>query len=220
MSRYFNDFGAMSGESLEHGFGEKAHKYIDKVKTKSGKWRYIYKKKTGEAIDKLYERDLPKDFKKTVKGDTAHYEYKDKAGNDVTRDVIGRGLSRTTFEFNSKDVEVGPAKKAKKKKSRRFNGKAHMDELLIDDLGPDSKYPNFRKAVMHPDGDIYLYDKRYDIGRKAKRVKLSPGSGLTKAGNELSPSGHGKLAKANAELDRQYAREDQAKKKKKKKRAK
>jgi hypothetical protein len=53
MSRYFNDFGAMSGESLEHGFGEKAHKYIDKVKTKSGKWRYIYKKKMAEALERI-----------------------------------------------------------------------------------------------------------------------------------------------------------------------
>lgn len=117
MSRYFNDFDAMHGESLEHGFGEKAHKYIKKVKTKTGEWRYIYEKKKGEAIDKLYERDLPKGFKKTVKGDTAHYKYKDKAGNDVTRDVIGRGLSRTTFEYNSKDTEIVRPKKAKAKKA-------------------------------------------------------------------------------------------------------
>lgn len=217
MSRYFNDFGAMSGESLEHGFGEKAHKYIKKVKTKTGKWRYIYGKKMAEALDKQYEKNLPKGYKKTVKGDTVYYEYKDKDGHDVYEDVKGRGLIRDHSKMTMLDVEVGPPKKSKKKKSRRFKGKAHMDELAIGDLGPDSKYPNFRKAVMHPDGDVYFYDKRYDIGRKAKRVKLSPGSGLTKAGNNISPSGHGKLAKANAELDRQYAKEDRAKKKKKKK---
>lgn len=67
MSRYSNDFDAMDGESLEHGFGEKAHKYIDKVKTKSGKWRYIYKKKLGEAIDKQHEKDPPKKKSKKKK---------------------------------------------------------------------------------------------------------------------------------------------------------
>lgn len=40
MSRYFNDFGAMHGESLEH----KAYKYVKKVKTKNGKTRYVYAK--------------------------------------------------------------------------------------------------------------------------------------------------------------------------------
>lgn len=54
MSRYFNDgFDAMGGDSLEHGFGERAHKYIDRIRTKSGKWRYIYKqaKKAKNAAD-------------------------------------------------------------------------------------------------------------------------------------------------------------------------
>jgi hypothetical protein len=118
MSRYFNDgFDAMGGDALEHGFGEQAHKYIDKVKTKTGKWRYIYKKKMAEAIDKRYEKDLPKGYKKTVKGDTVHYEYKDKDGNTVTKVVMGRGLSRTIFENNSKDIEVGPPKKVGPKKA-------------------------------------------------------------------------------------------------------
>lgn len=128
MSRYFNDFGDMHGESLEHGFGERAHKYIDKVKTKSGKWRYIYKKKMGkaidklhekegEAIDKLYEKDLPKGYKKTLKDGVVTYKYKDKKGNDVTQVVIGRGPSRTILENNSKDNEVVRPKKAKAKKA-------------------------------------------------------------------------------------------------------
>jgi hypothetical protein len=42
MSRYFNEgFDAMGGDALEHA--NKPHKYIKKVKTKSGKTRYVYK---------------------------------------------------------------------------------------------------------------------------------------------------------------------------------
>lgn len=53
MSRYFNEgFDAMGGEALEHA--EKSHKYIQKVKTKSGKTRYIYK--IVKAGDKLQNR--------------------------------------------------------------------------------------------------------------------------------------------------------------------
>jgi hypothetical protein len=125
MSRYFNDFGDMHGESLEHGFGERAHKYIDKVKTKSGKWRYIYKKKMGEALDKDYEKKLPKGYKKTVKGDTVHYEYKDKDGHDVYEDVKGRGLIRDHSKMTILDVEVGPPKRPKRKKAapKKVNAK-------------------------------------------------------------------------------------------------
>ena len=116
MSRYFNDFGDMHGESLEHGFGEKAHKYIKKVKTKTGKWRYIYGKKMAEALDKQYEKNLPKGYKKTVKGDTVYYEYKDKDGHDVYEDVKGRGLIRDHSKLTMLDVKVGPPEYPNKKK--------------------------------------------------------------------------------------------------------
>lgn len=42
MSRYFNEgFDAMGGEALEHA--KRPPKYLRKVKTKSGKTRYVYK---------------------------------------------------------------------------------------------------------------------------------------------------------------------------------
>lgn len=54
MSRYFNEgFDAMGGEALEHA--NKPHKYIERVRTKSGKWRYIYKTVT-KAGSKLQNR--------------------------------------------------------------------------------------------------------------------------------------------------------------------
>lgn len=130
MSRYFNDFGDMHGESLEHGFGERAHKYIKKVKTKTGKWRYIYGKKMAEALDKDYEKKLPKGYKKTVDGDTVRYEYKNKDGHDVFEDVKGRGLVREHTRFEITDVQVGPAKKpngefvdSEKSKPKKVNAK-------------------------------------------------------------------------------------------------
>jgi hypothetical protein len=146
MSRYFNDFDAMSGESLEHGFGEKAHKYIDKVKTKSGKWRYIYKKKIAEALDKDYEKGLPKGYKKTVDGDTIHYKYKDKEGNYVSEDVEGRGLIRThhTRKTNvkmydseeqmrkDKSMKMKAAPKKKKKRSGIIKDNHKVKVTLVD----------------------------------------------------------------------------------------
>lgn len=121
MSRYFNDFGDMHGESLEHGFGEKAHKYIDKVKTKTGKWRYIYKKKMAEALDKKYEKTLPKGYKKTVDGDTIHYKYKDKDGYTVSEDVEGRGLIRNHSKASYKlvDIDYGDTNSSKKAKAKK-----------------------------------------------------------------------------------------------------
>lgn len=99
---------------------------------------------------------------------------------------------------------------------RRFSGKAHMDELVVDELGPNSGYENFKKAVKHPDGDIIFYDKRYNIGRSGTRLTLSPKNGsLTKDGKTLTPQGEKALYDTNRMIGKQYAKEDQAKRKKK-----
>ena len=162
MSRYFNDFGAMGGESLEHGFGERAHKYIDKVRTKSGKWRYIYKKKMAEALDKDHEKKLPKGYKKTVNGDTVHYEYKDKDGNYVSEDVKGLGLIREqrTRKYNvkmydnkeemrkDKSMKMKAAPKKKKKSSGIIKDNHKVKVTLVDSKfssDPPKKKPKKKK---------------------------------------------------------------------------
>jgi hypothetical protein len=161
MSRYFNDFGAMHGESLEH----KAYKYIKKVKTKSGKTRYVYAKTVGSVAKNIASN--PRKY------GSAHME-------ELTPEEL-----------------------------RRFRGKAHMDKLEMDDVG--YLYNNMGKAVKHPDGDIMVYDKKYDVGRSGTRVTLSRKNGnLTKDGY-LSDKGRDALHDTNLNLGAQYSQEEFAK---------
>jgi hypothetical protein len=84
MSRYFNEgFDAMGGEALEHA--NKPHKYIDRVRTKSGKWRYIYKRSDIPELYNKTTRKLAEDARK------ANKDYmrarRDIAINEVKNDV-------------------------------------------------------------------------------------------------------------------------------------
>jgi hypothetical protein len=174
MSRYFNDFDAMN---LQGGvIAHKAHKYVKKVKTKSGKTRYVYAKTVGS---------------------------------------VGKNIATNPRKYGSAHME-----ELTPEELRRFSGKAHMDELVIDELGPKSGYKNYKKAVQHPDGDIFIYDKRYNTGRSGTRVTLSPKNGnITKDGKTLTQQGERVLYDTDRKIGMQYSEEDQAKAKKRYKKA-
>lgn len=157
MSRYFNDFGAMHGESLEH----KAYKYVKKVKTKSGKTRYVYAKTAGSVAKNIATNPQ--------KYGTARME-------ELTPEEL-----------------------------RRFKGKAHMDKLEIGDVG--YLYDDMGKAVKHPDGDIMVYDKKYNVGRSGTRVTLSRKNGTLTKDGYLSDKGYNVLHDTNFNLHKQYAKE-------------
>lgn len=162
MSRYFNDFDGMHspGGAIAH----KAHKYIKKVKTKSGKTRYIYAKTVGSVAKNITTN--PRKY------GAAHME-------ELTPEEL-----------------------------RRFSGKAHMEEMYVDDV-PQEPGVNIKKQIIDPTRrEITYYDNRYDVGRGGKKITLSRAKGEIDNDYNFTKRGAAKLRSGNSEIGSWHIQQD------------
>ena len=127
-----------SEEDLLHGLG---HKYLDKVRTKSGKWRYIYYK-TKHNIKKIIGSDQKRDLEaakratsRAVTSTKGSEYYLNKARDDGDKEWEKEVMNQRSKEMD----EVIKAKRYQRTAQERYNktllGKLDSTISSIKDTG-------------------------------------------------------------------------------------
>ena len=182
MSRYFNDFDAMN---LQGGvIAHKAHKYIKKVKTKSGKTRYVYAKTVGSVGKNIatnprkygsaHAEELTPEELRRFSG-KAHAEelWLDKVPQERGVAVKNMVIDPTREEITFYDNRYGVGRKGKKFTLSARNGELDKNANFTERGNNKLIKSNAEIAEWHNQQDQAKAKKRYKNTEKRTKKEMA-----------------------------------------------
>lgn len=186
-------------ELMRSGLGDWGHKFIDKVRTASGKWRYIYedtKDKLGNIGNNIRQRIIHKRAMDRIDAN--------RGTNRATSNAQYRAAKATADRIRQERVEAGNRRRAARISSQ-LRASRHNSDTGIDPRNPSKKlaYSSLGKSLRQSVGKT---NKTTNVNVEKFNKEMQSGQDLIK-----NSARHAyKRTKSNIEYNREKNKRDRA----------